>query len=231
MPGKVDFPVFFGVFSMQLRWALLWSLSIHALWFWDGWLPLSGFSLGMVHGGGRVEPRFEVSLVFSERASAASNVTAAFQVPLPEPREVQRGVDSVSGQTPPEMAGGMIGGGAGSDAFDGYIPTDRLTRKPRALSEVRIEGENESTPVLAGKVVMRLRIDAQGNVVGVQAEGSDFPEEVSTLFLDAFRRMRFSPGEIEGRPVAVVMRIEAGYEVPSLASEGTTAPVPLAPEK
>ena len=234
MIEMADSSVSCGGFSIGLRWALFWSLSIHGVWWWDDWLPFSMGSMEVVSSGGGGEPRFDVRLASSRTSSVVSSFSeeSQFRTVLPESVNTLRADAGISVQTTPfNPDGEMAEKGKRADPFEDYYPTDKLTRKPHALSDVWVESEGESPLVPAGKVVVRLKVDVQGNVVEAEAERSDFSNEVSALFLDAFRRVRFSPGEIDGSPVAVVIRIEAGYETLNLVDDTITKPVLLGPEK
>jgi hypothetical protein len=49
-------------------------------------------------------------------------------------------------------------------------------------------------------------------VTSVEVEHSDVPEAVSALAAAAFAKLRFAPGELNGRAVGAMMRIEVSYD-------------------
>ena len=64
----------------------------------------------------------------------------------------------------------------------------------------------------SGKVILKVWITELGNVASVDVEKSDMPEAVSASAAAAFGKLRFVPGEINGRPVGSMMRIEVIYD-------------------
>jgi hypothetical protein len=59
--------------------------------------------------------------------------------------------------------------------------------------------------------VLKLWISALGKVDSVEVESSNLPDTVSELTAAAFGKVRFLPGEIDGRRVRALMRIEVAY--------------------
>lgn len=89
-----------------------------------------------------------------------------------------------------------------------FYPANELTIKPVALGEPALDGED----MVSGEVVLALWIDAQGTVVEVSVERSELPADRLPVVADAFRVLRFSPGELNGRAVGAVMRIVINYD-------------------
>lgn len=92
-----------------------------------------------------------------------------------------------------------------------YYRTDQLTKPPRATSQPQVDVPRTVARSVSGKVVLLLWIDERGNVNSVQVESSNLPETVSGMAAETFRKLRFVPGEIEGRRVRTLMRIEVDY--------------------
>ena len=89
----------------------------------------------------------------------------------------------------------------------GYYAAQSLTIRPLALSEPLLDdGE------LFGAIVLALWIDSRGAVAEVSIERSDLPVDRQAAVADAFRLVRFSPGELNGQKVGSVMRIEVSYD-------------------
>jgi TonB family protein len=92
-----------------------------------------------------------------------------------------------------------------------YYLTSELTIRPQALSEVELSPSEIFARGSSGRVVLNLWISESGEVVAVYVEISDMPEQVSVATEAAFRNLRFKPGEIDGKAVGSVMKVEAVY--------------------
>ena len=93
-----------------------------------------------------------------------------------------------------------------------YYTTDQLTKRPQPTSDPRLDVP-EIGPIFAtGKVVLKIWINEIGKVNSVEVEKSDLPDAMTRAAAAAFGQLRFLPGEILGRPVGSVMRIEVSYD-------------------
>jgi hypothetical protein len=102
-----------------------------------------------------------------------------------------------------------------------YYTADQLTVRPRPVSAPRLNVPGNSPMFDSGKAILRVWISEFGHVVSVDAEESDLPEEVSAAAAAAFGKVRFVRGEINGRRVSALMRIEVAYEGGVLSVDGT----------
>ena len=94
-----------------------------------------------------------------------------------------------------------------------FFTTDQLTKRPELLSDPPKLEVSESMPAFtSGKVVLKVWINERGAVISVELEDSDVPDAVAAAATAAFEKLRFEPGEINGRPVATLMRIEVSYD-------------------
>ena len=94
-----------------------------------------------------------------------------------------------------------------------FFTTDQLTKRPALLSDPPKLEVTEAMPAFtSGKVVLKVWINEQGAVISVEIEDSDVPDAVAAAATAAFEKLRFEPGEINGRPVATIMRIEVSYD-------------------
>ena len=94
-----------------------------------------------------------------------------------------------------------------------YFLSDLLTVRPYPLTQ--LESPELRKPLLngsVGKVVLRVWVSDVGEVTAIETEFADMPIAVYEAFVTAFRRMRFKPGEIDGKPVGSILRIEMSYE-------------------
>jgi TonB family protein len=90
-----------------------------------------------------------------------------------------------------------------------FRTADQLTKHPRPKAKPVFE--LPSPTFEPGKVILKVWIDAAGNVLAVDVEESSVPEPLSESAAAAFRRTPFVPGEIAGMRVATLMRIEVTY--------------------
>lgn len=102
----------------------------------------------------------------------------------------------------------------GSPALPGpyYFPPHELSRKPQPASPVPLDYPADSPLVARGRIVLRLLINAAGNVDQVMVEQSELPQELTELARQAFSQAKFQPGMKENRPVKSQMMIEVTFE-------------------
>ena len=93
-----------------------------------------------------------------------------------------------------------------------YYTTDQLTKRPLAIADPNLDVPQIAPIFGSGKVILKLWINELGAVISVDLEESDVPEAVSATAVAAFGKLRFVPGEINGRPVGAMMRIEVTYD-------------------
>ncbi len=93
-----------------------------------------------------------------------------------------------------------------------YYTTDQLTRRPQPLAVAELDSPELKPFVATGKLVLRLRIDPRGTVVEVAVEKTELPEVFARTAIAGFLGLRFQPGEVNGRPVGALMRIEVTYD-------------------
>ncbi len=93
-----------------------------------------------------------------------------------------------------------------------YYTSDQLTKRTRAIAVQELDTPEMKAIIVAGKLILKLWIDNQGQVEDVVVESSELPEIFAAVAVKAFRQSRFAPGERNGQRVATVMRIEVSYE-------------------
>jgi len=126
--------------------------------------------------------------------------------PKPAP-EVSVRTDALRPAPPPPSLPGVLPIPAPT-----YYTSDQLTKRPRPTSEPRLDVPASAPSFASGKVVLKLWISELGGVVSADVENSDVPEAVATAAKAAFGKVRFEPGEVNGRRVGAVMRIEVSYD-------------------
>jgi outer membrane biosynthesis protein TonB len=93
-----------------------------------------------------------------------------------------------------------------------FYPADQLTKSPQPTSSPVLDVPRRIARAVQGKVTLKLWIDEFGNAVSVKVEQSDVPAVVSALVANAFWKLRYEPGEINGRSVGAQMTIEVIYD-------------------
>ncbi|MSQ63588.1 MAG: TonB family protein, partial [Betaproteobacteria bacterium] len=88
----------------------------------------------------------------------------------------------------------------------------QLTQRPRPTTEPRLDVPEIGPMFASGKVILRVWINELGNVDSVDVEKSELAAAVAATAAAAFGKQRFVPGEINGRPVGSMMRIEVTYD-------------------
>jgi hypothetical protein len=93
-----------------------------------------------------------------------------------------------------------------------YYSAAQLTKLPRATSAPRLDVPQTAPAFGAGKLTLKVWINDRGGVDSVEVEAGDVPEEVAGSTAAAFGKLRFVPGEINGKPVGSLLKIEVTYE-------------------
>ena len=93
-----------------------------------------------------------------------------------------------------------------------YYTTDQLTKRPQPTAEAKLDTP-ETWPIIAsGTIILKLWINERGDVISVDVEKTDLAEIFSRTAVEAFKQLHFDPGEINGRRVGTMMRIEVTYD-------------------
>lgn len=93
-----------------------------------------------------------------------------------------------------------------------YFSSELLTVRPYPLTilDEMLGGVNPAE--MFGKAVLKIWINATGEIAGIETEFTDMPEAVHRGLVAAFERMRFMPGQVDGKPVGSILEIEIGAE-------------------
>lgn len=90
---------------------------------------------------------------------------------------------------------------------ENYLPTSALSKRPKPASEPQVQlppGWLEAS----GQARLTLYVNATGQVDAVIMGRTNLSPELHGAVRDSFQNLQFSPGEIDGRPVASMMTIE-----------------------
>lgn len=93
-----------------------------------------------------------------------------------------------------------------------YFPAKALSRMPEALTDFNPAIADLAGSHVTGRMELRLWLDRDGRIDRVQLLKTELPDVFSDAALEAFRRMLFRPGEIQGVPVASWSDIVVGFE-------------------
>ena len=95
---------------------------------------------------------------------------------------------------------------------DAYYSTSQLSQPPVPLNEIAFDDPAVAAVIASGKMVMTLWINAQGEVEKAVVDDSELPGLFTEPTIEAFKRLRFTPGALDGRSVGTIMKIEVTYE-------------------
>ncbi|CAN5394196.1 hypothetical protein BH11PSE11_BH11PSE11_12710 [soil metagenome] len=93
-----------------------------------------------------------------------------------------------------------------------YFPTTVLTEKPVVVKDIPPDLAALLKNRAANSAVLRLQINEQGSIDQVIVDFSQFSEDDQKLLIEAFSKLQFAPGKIDGIPVKSQMRIEIKME-------------------
>jgi TonB family protein len=93
-----------------------------------------------------------------------------------------------------------------------YYPSAELTNRPLALTEVELGSLTFLGDAGSGRVVLDLWVNENGDVAKASVESSDLPEPVLNAIVAAFQKLQFKPGELDGKAVGAIMKIEVIYD-------------------
>lgn len=93
-----------------------------------------------------------------------------------------------------------------------FYTSERLTKRPEPTSRPELDVPKTVARAVRGKVELKVWIDERGNVVSVEVVQSNVPLAVSAVAAHAFRRLRYEPGEINGRAVPAQILVEVVYD-------------------
>ena len=168
---------------------------------------VSGRALAVsLHETSDVKGRSEDKIV-SREAFGDSTMSAVSEVERSSTRVVE-GVGSKGDAG----SGGTGTVGHSSEPVRHYYPVDQLTVRPIPLSEMESPDFDMPMQDRLASVVIDVSISELGEVVSVRPVISGLPDNYTESLVTAFSRLRFKPGEIDGRRVGSLLRIELTAE-------------------
>jgi len=208
----------------------------------NGAFPRAYFTVGEpagLHPGAdwkRLSAALMVSCVLHAALFLTPNFGTSTTAPPPGARSTQQSEAARGFDVRLEQAGGPAAAVAGNAARGSdllpiraptYYRTDQLTKPPRPASQPKLDVPRTVARSVSGRVTLKLWIDERGKVESVEVESSNLPKTVSGMAAEAFGKLRFVPGELDGRRVRALMRIEVAYvngKPPQADSDGKRPP-------
>lgn len=204
----------------RLRVATLASVVFHALLL----AALHHFSGDLFHGGG--SPDSDQALLVSLHGVLGSDVLAEDKVAPVESGAGRSQAEGASAfdQAPVRVAQPEGGGerkltssgdeknGSSSEHARLFYPADQLSVRPLPLSDIESPDFDMPMQEHQASVIMDVSISESGEVVSALPVVSGLPESYTQSLAAAFRRLRFTPGEINGVRVGSLLRIELTAE-------------------
>jgi len=92
-----------------------------------------------------------------------------------------------------------------------YYSAEQLSKRPVLIGDDPLDSVQLRLLASSGKLMLRLWIDDNGQVVQAEAEKNELPPDFAAATAAAFRQVRFSPGEREGMRVGSIIKIEVRY--------------------
>lgn len=105
-----------------------------------------------------------------------------------------------------------------------YVPRSLLSTPPVPLAPIEVPFPSHVAGVFSIRAELSLFIDETGVVQRVRLEGAPLPPALADAARNAFLRARFSPGELEGRAVRSLVRVEVNFESEARAEPDPTDP-------
>lgn len=95
----------------------------------------------------------------------------------------------------------------------GYLPVEQVSIRPYPIDILEGVGPPDVDPgEMYGRSVLKVWINEIGEVVEADVLFSDMSESFLAATVGAFKRLRFMPGWLDGKPVGSVMTVEINAE-------------------
>ncbi len=108
-----------------------------------------------------------------------------------------------------------------ADGLD-YVPRGLLSVVPVPLAASEVPFPESARGSFEASVQLSVFIDEAGVVQKLRVDRSSGGPALASAAIDAFRQARFSPGQVDGRVVRSVIRVEVEFESRAVASQAPT---------
>jgi outer membrane biosynthesis protein TonB len=99
-----------------------------------------------------------------------------------------------------------------SPELEQFFPAEQLDKRPRPQGEVDLDIAEAAMVKQPGSLVLKIWIDSLGRVVAADIESSSLPARFTQALAETFGRIHFEPGELYGRPVGSILRVEITHQ-------------------
>ncbi|MBI3525654.1 MAG: energy transducer TonB [Betaproteobacteria bacterium] len=196
--------------GLRLALALLASAFLHALVIYIPYAGESRMKSRHSEKGGQKPPRIiSATLVAAKKTPATIAPAALGNENISKPADTSSpGAGAVS-QPAREQT---VGAGVLPVAAPVYYPIENLTKRPQPIGAADLDQPETRVMIASGKIALKLWIDESGKVIKVTVEKTDLPEMIVRSTVEAFKKLRFVPGEINRQRVGSEMKIEVDYD-------------------
>lgn len=139
----------------------------------------------------------------------------------------------VKDEAPPEAATatgapavGTAAPVAPADAVDGYLPRKALSVPPAPRGHIALEWPAGMAVLGRQAAVFTVFIDETGVVRRMVPDGPTLQPTLEAVARDTFTAAVFSPGEVDGRPVKAMIRIEVVFDADVPVATAPRSPSP-----
>lgn len=113
-----------------------------------------------------------------------------------------------------------------TDAVDGYLPRKALSVAPAPLEQIALAWPAGMTVIGRQTAVFTVFIDETGVVRKMVPDGPTLQPTLEAAARDTFTAATFSPGQLDGRPVKAMIRIEVVFDASVPVASAPRAPTP-----
>lgn len=92
-----------------------------------------------------------------------------------------------------------------------YYTAKALSRMPEAVGRFDVQAPAGGDQGVTGKISLRLWIDESGRLERLKVLDSELPQAYEDAAVDAFKRLQFTPGEINDVPVRASLDVVIEY--------------------
>lgn len=101
---------------------------------------------------------------------------------------------------------------SGENGENGYYPRAALTKGPQPLAPVNLPYPSFEGDTGNYRAEVALYIDENGVVQRIDVPEGVLPKALATAVRAAFSSTQFRPGELDGRPVRTLLKIEVRFD-------------------
>jgi hypothetical protein len=150
------------------------------------------------------------SLAISTRVEAAAPTDLAIDETPARPETIEP--TALGAEQPPLANAESVSPATADDQGDNYIPRPQLSAAPKPSVPVVVPFPPAVTTPGRYAAILALFIDETGVVRRVRVDGPSLPKPMEDAARDSFLQAHFSPGEVDGRQVKSLIRVEVVFD-------------------